>query len=62
MKEIHTDRDIFFHWYREGSPEDVLIGTYEITIKGKKTFPRFAVARIEIPLSMLKTIMQYQKL
>jgi hypothetical protein len=49
MKEIHTDTKIFFNWYREGSP-DVLIGTYELSIQGKKTSPRFAVAGIEIPL------------
>lgn len=53
MKEIQTDRNILFHWYKEGS-QDVLIGTYEIPIKGKETYPRFALAGMEIPLLFLE--------
>ncbi len=53
MKEIQTDKKILFHWYREGDP-DVLIGIYEILVKGKLTYPRFALAGMEIPLLLLE--------
>lgn len=53
MKKIQTDTNILFHWYTKGNP-DVLISTYEAPIKGKETYPRFAVGGMKIPQLLLE--------
>lgn len=49
MKKMKMNTNILFNWYIEGNP-DILMGSYEIPIKGKDTYPRFAVGLLDIPL------------